>query len=99
MNGSEKVLIARRNRSNFVFVFKKKPDSIFSWVAEIRSVRELEQEHVHPLRQMYVVFERGVPEAREFQACLSLQHALRFRSTEQQLTPRLYSLLTLNIIT
>ena len=41
VNGSEKVLIAQeKQKNNFVFVFKKKPDSIFSWVAEIRSVPE-----------------------------------------------------------
>ena len=38
INGGEKVIVAQeRMTSNFVFVFKKKQPSKFSWVAEIRS--------------------------------------------------------------
>lgn len=41
INGGEKVIVAQeRMTSNFVFVFKKKQPSKYSWVAEIRSQME-----------------------------------------------------------
>lgn len=41
INGGEKVIVAQeRMADNFVYVFKKKPPSKFSWVAEIRSNTE-----------------------------------------------------------
>ena len=93
VNGSEKVLIAQeKQKNNFVFVFKKKPDSIFSWVAEIRSVPENSTGARPPFTVKCtwcssVVFERGVRVVFELVSHFNT-HCV-FEVLEQQSTPYL----------